>query len=385
MTLTTVSPAAAWEPVEGPVFNNPWGKTGARWKVVNHVLRAVESAPAGSRVLISSFLFDGKRAGDALVRARNRGVAVQVVFDGDDAVSPQARRVARHLNRDNVKAAPAPAKWGPDNSFVVHCKGSCRAGSANNHAKFYVFTRTGSARDVVMVSSSNLNKGGATKGWNDLYVAKSRPQMVEQYTSIHAEMAQDSPSDGDGYRELTSGPFTSRFYPKRRGGDPVMADLSKVSCRGATDGAGVNGRTAINVSMFAWNADRGERIARRLVRLDQLGCEVSVIYGAPSKIVRNILRDSARRGQIKLWDSRYDRNGDGIFDARVHHKYMLINGVYGNDRSAWRVHTGSQNWGRGTLRGGDENTLTVVSRGAYARYMDNWRFVRDVGARRIGR
>jgi phosphatidylserine/phosphatidylglycerophosphate/cardiolipin synthase-like enzyme len=385
MALAVAPPAAAWEPTGGPMFNNPWGKLGARWKIVNHVTRAINGARPGSRVLVSTFLFDSKASADALIEARNRGVQVQVVFDGDDADTHQARRVANRLNRDNVASAPAPAKWGRDNSFAVFCKGSCRAGQANNHTKFYVFTRTGTASDVVMVSSSNLNKGGAVKGWNDLYVAKSKPQMVKQYSGIHAEMAQDSPADGDRFRELVSGQFISRFYPKPRGGDPVMQDLSKVSCTGADGGAGRNGRTAINVSMFAWNGTRGEAIAKRLVRLDKLGCDVSVIYGAPSKVVRNILRDSARRGQVKLWDSRYDRNGDGLFDVRVHHKYMLINGHYGTDRSAWRVHTGSQNWGRGTLRGGDENTLTIVNRGAYAKYMKNWSFVRDNGARRIGR
>ena len=137
--------------------------------------------------------------------------------------------------------------------------------------------------------------------------------------------------------------------------------------------------------MFAWNNDRGMQIAKRLVQLDSYGCDVSIIYGAPSAKVRDVLRASARNGGVKLWDSRFDRDGDGIFEIRVHHKYMLINGVYGGDRSSWRVHTGSQNWGRGTLRGGDENTLTIVSRAAYGQYMSNWSFTAKYGARRIGR
>jgi phosphatidylserine/phosphatidylglycerophosphate/cardiolipin synthase-like enzyme len=136
--------------------------------------------------------------------------------------------------------------------------------------------------------------------------------------------------------------------------------------------------------MFAWNSDRGMAIAERLLQLDRYGCDVSIIYGAPSAKVRDVLRDSARRGGVKLWDSRFDRDGDGIFDVRVHHKYMLINGKYGTDGSSWRVHTGSQNWGRGTLRGGDENTLTIVNRAAYRQYMADWNYIARYGARRIG-
>lgn len=389
----TAPVAAAWEPAPGALFNNPKGDFDARWRIIHRIDQAVRSAPARSRIMFSTFLMDSRVSADALLAAHRRHVQVQIVMDGDDADTGQARRLARAFNRDNidpdtgeppVDAQGQPLKWGRDQSFVVFCKGSCRAGMANDHAKFYAFTQTGTAKDVVMVSSSNLNEGGAVRGWNDLYVIKDRPAVLQEYAAIHAEMAQDSPHDGDTYREFVNGPFTSRFYPKASGGDPVIEDLGKVRCRGVTAGAGHNGRTAINVSMFAWNSTRGMAIARRLVALDRLGCDVSIIYGAPSRVVRDYLIASARRGGVKLWDSRFDRNGDGLFDLRVHHKYMLINGVYGGDTSAWRVHTGTQNWGRGTLRNGDENTLNVALRSAYAAYLSNWRTVATTAARRIG-
>jgi hypothetical protein len=233
------------------------------------------------------------------------------------------------------------------------------------------------------VSSSNLNAGGAVRGFNDLYIVKGRPKMHADYATIHREMSRDVPA-GNRYRELRDGNLISRFYPKPKGGDPVMADLNKVRCRGATGGAGRNGRTAINVDMFAWNSDRGMTIARKLIRLDRDGCDVSIIYGAPSKEVRLLLSASARRGGVKLWDSRYDRNGDGVYDIRSHGKYMLINGNFGGNTSSWRVHAGSQNWGRGTLRGGDENTLTIVNRGAYGSYIQHWDMIARSYSRRIG-
>lgn len=375
--------AAAWEPSGGGTFNNPRGNHAARWKIINHVNKAVRSAKPGSTIMMSMFLMDSKPSADALIAARRRGVHVQLVFDGDDARTGQTRRMARIMNRDNKPKQPVPDRWGRDQSYVVFCKGSCRGGPHNNHSKYYVFTRTGTARNVVMVSSSNLNRGGASKGWNDLYVAKRNPRMVKQYASVHQQMAADRPA-GNRYRQLRSGRYLSRFFPKPKGPDPVMTDLGKVRCRGAGGGAGRGGRTAINVSMFAWNGDRGMAIARKLIRLDRDGCHVSIVYGAPSAKVRDVLKASAQRGGIKLWDSRMDRKNQGFFDLRVHHKYLLINGRYGSDRSSWRVHTGSANWGRGTLRGGDENTLNVVSRRAYRQYIRNWDHVVRTSSRRIG-
>ncbi len=389
--VVTVAPAAhAWEPAGGAVFNNPRGEFAARWRIVHAVNRAIQHAPKRSRIMVSSFLMDAKSSADALIAARRRGVAVQVVLDGNDGRTGQAKRMARALNRDNkprlkgVNDRGIPRKWGRDGSFVVFCRGTCRGhGDGNNHTKFYAFTKTGTARNVVMVSSSNLNKGGAGKGWNDMYVMKDRRTLLRQYATIHAQMARDRSLGKKNYRAFQAGNVTARFFPRPKGPDPVLGDLQKVRCHGATGGAGRNGRTAINISMFAWNNVRGMDIARRLVQLRRNGCQVSIVYGAPSAQVRDFLAASARRGGVKLWDSRIDRNDNGLFDLRVHHKYLLINGVYGGDRSSWRVHAGSQNWGRGTLRKGDENTVNIVSRKAYTQYIRNWDRVAKA-SRRIG-
>jgi phosphatidylserine/phosphatidylglycerophosphate/cardiolipin synthase-like enzyme len=389
-TLVVAPSANAWEPPGGGVFNYPQGGHAAAWRIVDTVDAAIKHAPKGSRIMVSSFLMDANRSADALIAARRRGVAVQLVLDGNDGRTGQTRRIARVVNRDNkprqkgVNKDGVPLKWGRDESFVVFCKGTCRGGGdGNNHTKFYLFTKTGSARNVVMVSSSNLNAGGAVRGWNDMYVMKDRLALLRQYASIHAQMAQDRSFGTKNYRQVQAGNITARFFPRPHGGDPVLSDLRQVRCHGATGGAGRGGRTAINISMFAWNSTRGMAIARRLVQLQSHGCYVSIVYGAPSAQVRDYLAASARRGGVKLWDSRVDRDEDGLFDLRVHHKYMLINGVYGGDRSSWRVHAGSQNWGRGTLRHGDENTINIVSRKAYTQYIRNWDSVVKV-SRRIG-
>ena len=443
LALSMPTASAYTEPPGGAVFNNPQGGRDAQFRIIQTVNKAIKGTRRGSRIQMSTFLMDSKVSTRLLLAARKRGVRVQVVMDGN-ARNPQSRRLARVLNRDNHKrvlSARALARHhravheqrrhlrrnhgtnkqvrrehartkhgkdrraerkhlrdkhaklrrprgrrvvgGPDRSYVKFCAKSCRHYGKPNHTKYFTFTQTGSVRNVVMVSSSNLNKGGALKGFNDLYVLKRKGTLVRDFAKVHAEMREDTSGDGDGFLRFRRGNITASFYPKPEGGDPVMASLRRVRCQGARGRAGHGGRTAINISMFRWNSERGTTIARKLVRLDRAGCDVAIIYGAPGRKVRKVLVKSARRGGVQLWDSRVDFNLDKAVDLRVHHKYMLISGRYGRDRTAWRVHTGSQNWGK-SLRAGDENTLTVLSRRAYKEYIHNWRFLSRKAARRVG-
>jgi phosphatidylserine/phosphatidylglycerophosphate/cardiolipin synthase-like enzyme len=128
--------------------------------------------------------------------------------------------------------------------------------------------------------------------------------------------------------------------------------------------------------MFYWKGERGDYLAGQLLDLAREGCRVSVIYGAPSIKLASRLREAARRRLITLFDSRWDINGDGYVDTRTHAKYVLVRGRYGQDKRAWRVLTGTQNWVAGSLGLSDENTLNIDSRSAYGHYVANWNRIR---------
>ncbi len=381
MTLGA-SAATAYAPAPGPKFNNPKGGTAAKYRLQLAVERAVRATPRGATILVTSFLMDRRESGAVLRAARHRGVHVQVVLDNDvrTAVSQRLKRV---LNRDNGRQG---LRWGPDQSYVVQCAGSCRSSGAkkNMHSKYYAFSRTGTSRNVVMVSSANLNRGSAALGWNDMFTMVRNPAMYRTFKNVHDEMARDR-RDGNPYVVQRTGRFETQFFPKPRStkaSDPTFRALARVNCRGVAGGAGRKGRTAINVNMFRWSGERGKYLAQRLINLDRNGCNVSAIYGAPSKDVARMLRRNASRGGINLYDSRDDRNGDGTVDMRVHNKYMLVNGNFGGDRSSWQVFTGSQNWGKGSLTGGDEVTLQITARSTYSKYMKHWNGVRSHSRRK---
>jgi phosphatidylserine/phosphatidylglycerophosphate/cardiolipin synthase-like enzyme len=379
MTVTP-SAQAAYSPAPGAVFNSPQGTATAKYRIASHILRAVDNAPRGSTIHIVSYLMDYSTAVTKLVAARNRGVGVQIVFDGDVATT-QSRTLASRFNADNLPPVGSRPTPGPDNSFVYFCQGSCRGGGRGNmHTKFYLFSKTGVASDVVMVGSANLNKGGAVGGWNDMYTVVGRPDLFTRYVKVFNEMSEDTANDHDPASDFTVGRYRSRFYPRTdvtHATDPVILDLSQVGCRTP---AGRNGRTLINISMFRISDTRGRYIVDRLLNLARQGCDVNIIYGAPSRDIVAYLKPFARRGLIRLYDSRWDRNRDGVPELRTHEKYMLINGRIGSDPSAAVVHNGSMNWGIGSLTAGDELLFTIYST-AWTSYYANWNFVRSQSRR----
>lgn len=423
------APASAYEPAGGGTFNvpDPWGSSKANYRIVNHVMRAIDRAQGPTEkypnptIFISTYLLDHTASVSALVRACRRGISVRVILDRD-IDNRNSRRLIRTLNGDNVRdrngdgkadskpdrgrcnrplkrgkssgsmAGPGASKpmtreqvlrsvervskaavtWGKDRSYVKRCKGSCRGAGGNMHSKFFLFSRTGKARHVVMVSSSNLNRGGAQAGWNDLYTIKDRPVTYRGFARIHRDMTDDRRA-GDKKVQIKDGPYTSRFFPMRKASkknDPTLRDLEQIRCRSAL------GPTRIHVSMFYWKGRRGDYLAGRLLQLARKGCRVSVIYGAPSRALAERLRNAADRRLINLWDSRWDFNDDGFSEVRTHAKYVLVRGNYRRNRSAHVVMTGSQNWVAGSLMRSDETTLNIERRRAYTEYLRNWKNIR---------
>lgn len=425
LVFVGVPPAGAYEPPNDPVFNvpKPWGSNAQKWRIDQTIVKAINKVPEWSdtsgdprpAIHIATYLLDYKPGVDAMIDACKRGDSVRVILD-EDIDTRISKRLIKALNSDNVKdedgdgtpdnkpksgpcgralnnrtaaddkpltdrqarlsvAAPTEdsVTWGGDHSYVKKCQGSCRGAGGNMHTKFYVFSQTGTAHDVVMVSSSNINKGGALLGWNDLYTMKDRPDTYDKYVAIHREMTDDDRAD-DKLNEFQDGPFTSRFFPMRHAGkrkDPTMQDLNKVGCHGPL------GRTQINVSMFYWAGSRGKYLLNKLLSLAHNGCHVSVIYGAPGHDVAAQLKNAAIHHVLDVFDSRHDFNHDGMSEIRTHEKYVLVKGRYGNDASSYQVWTGSQNWVAGSLSRGDELTLNIALQSAYRDYIKNWNTVRN--------
>jgi phosphatidylserine/phosphatidylglycerophosphate/cardiolipin synthase-like enzyme len=409
------------------IFNTPrpFGGKAANFRIVNRIKRAIVATPGKVKgrereaITIATYLMDHTPSVTALIDACRRGVKVRVLLDVGIS-NRNSRRLIRTLNGDNVRdadhdgepdspatrgpcnrplrnlqqgAAPGvpddgkmtlketfasvdaqlddPVTWGKDGSYVKRCNPSCRTNEGNMHTKMFLFSRTAAASNVVMVSSSNLNRGGAQLGWNDMYVIKGRPRTYGEYVRVHRLMTNGTPAPTNVI-QFIDGPYTSRFFPIRNAGrnkDPVLKDLNKIRCHSSI------GATRINISMFFWKGARGNYITDKLFSLARHGCRVKIIYGAPSRDMADRLRDAARRGLVSVYDSRWDFNDDGFNEVRTHCKYVLVRGSYeGKVKSV--VMTGSPNWVHGSLSKGDELTLNIELKSAYNAYLNNWQTLR---------
>lgn len=362
------SPAQAYAPQEGGSFNNPWGTDGAKERLLNKIQTAIRNTPRGATIRAAAYSNDRKDITDALIRAKRRGVNVQVLLN-DNWTSFQTKRLIKAFGSNVSKK-----------SFTRICKGSCRGRKGNLHSKFYLFSKTGSAEHVVMFGSANLTGFGAKTQWNDLYTSNNRQVLHSVFRNVFDEMKQDK-IRAHPFVSKSVGDFDLNFYPRydtTASDDPMMNTLRRVRCNGASGATGVGDHTMIRVNMYGWNGTRGIYLAKKVADLSRRGCDVRVIESSAGGRVVRILANNGV--QIKTADR--DRNNNGTTDVFTHAKWMIISGNYAQ-KAGWHVWTGSQNWSDRSLNG-DEVTVHIPRRGAFGDYQDNFSSVWRTHASWVG-
>ena len=342
-----------WEPASGATFNDP-ARYGSRRVIVSKIIRSVQNTARREKVRIATWNFDDRPATNALIAAKRRGVIVQVIVSG--AVSnANWRRLARVLNRNKG-----------DRSFAMQCTGGCRSRVKIMHSKVYLFSRVHKARRVTMIGSSNLTTPAGNRQWNDLVTTRSR-KVYRYMKGVFAEYAKDK-SLSKPFEKRRLGPYKIWVYPV---GDrnPQLSQLEKVRCRGATGGTGTNGRTKIRISVAGWFDAYGEDIAKRLRHLWDRGCDVRVVTTLAGRGVNRALKAGYGRGPVPQRELSWDRNFDGLPDRYLHQKSIAISGVYGRDRSASVVFTGSPNWSERASRSEEVWLRVLGKKGFTRRYM----------------
>jgi len=371
-----VAPAQAepYYPTTGGLFNVPRSTYENKTRIERNIYEAIRHARTGSYIKFAIYSFDRVNMADALIAAKRRGVHVQILLN-DHQVTHAMRKLRRVLGTKRTRK-----------SFFHICEQSCRSSAGALHSKIYLFSRTGAARDVVMVGSHNLTGNAINNQWNDLYTTYGRPSLYRAMESIFAEMVPDI-DKARRYRYITVGKKyqigVMPFWSPTPTHDPVMSILRKVRCRGATGGSGSNGRTVIRVSMHAWAGPRGKYLAERIRTLYANGCDVRVMYGMASAPVRRALRVVTTRGKVAVRADGFDSDGDDLIDKYSHQKYLLISGHYGKNTAARRVYTGSSNWSNAGVYG-DELIFGVTGIRVYTQWLRNFDYIWTYGSRPDG-
>lgn len=129
-TPQSASPPSA--PPAGVIFNDPTGSRARQYAIVTQVIRGIDASPPGTRITMAQYLYDLPTVTEALLRAHDRGVQVQVLVDS------RARSVALTQLRTSIGTNKQRS------SFVASCRQACMASAVSiMHAKFVLFSRTG--------------------------------------------------------------------------------------------------------------------------------------------------------------------------------------------------------------------------------------------------
>ncbi len=359
--LLTASPAAAYTPAEGGLFNNPWGNATAKNRLLTKITSTIRATPRGETIRIAAYSNDRKDVTDALIGAHRRGVHVQVLLN-DNWTSYQTRRLQKRLGSDIGKR-----------SFLRICKASCRGKRGNLHSKVYLFTRAGSAHHIVMFGSVNLTGYGAKTQWNDLYTTNDRRVLHNFFRDVFDQMKQDKPR-AYPYINRSVGDFDVNVFPRydtTASDDPMLTRLRRIRCSGATGATGVGDRTLLRINMYGWNGDRGVYLAKKVADLSRKGCDVRVLQSSAGGRVVQILANNG----VLIKTPDHDRNNNGKVDVFTHAKYLLVSGNFAR-KAGWHVWTGSQNWSDRSLNG-DEVTVHIPRRGVFADYRGNFDHIWD--------
>ncbi len=366
---TVLAPSAAaarYTPPSGVKVNNPLGGRRQRQAVVGHLIRTIDAVPQRGQVKIASWNIRSARVIDALVRAHDRRhVSVKVIIDRGNANPRKPNRGVDRLQRE-LRKHGNQTRRASQRSGVRRCVSSCRGRSGIAHSKFFLFSKAGAARRVVINSSSNATDLAASHQWNDAFTVRGRRQVYDAFRQVFAQMWRDRPV-AQGFRTTRAGDIRADFFPYRGRNtrqDPTLKVLDRVRCRSARNTS--DGRTRLHIAMTAWHGARGKRIASRVRTLQNHGCRVTIVYAVAGNEVLRILRRDGRR-PVPMRQVVQDFDGDGVYDRYLHMKVLTIKGHLGADRRATLTVNGSENWTPVALVS-DEATLKLTRPQVLHRY-----------------
>jgi len=368
-TAGAAEPVVGFSPTSGVLFNNPDGTFAQQMLLLDELGRSIDAAPPGSVIRIATYSLSYQPTADKLLAAFARGVQVRLIIDSH-AETDQIAQLRKKLGTSSSRT-----------SYLRTCRYGCMSAKPSFlHTKLYMFSTSGKAKKVTMISSANPAGGGGTEAWNNTYTIVGDLAIYNANLSNFNDMLKDV-TNPNYYRTASSGPYKVYFFP--RGGVDRKSDtynnvLNEVRCTGVAPGYGENGRTVIKIAMYRWTSLR-KNLAQRLWQLQDQGCNVQIIYSADTveqPVVAELLRSGGRNGRIGVYNGRLDRDGDGVLDLYIHSKYMLVNGAYGTRNNVKAVYTGSPNFTSNSLRESNETALRIGNDQVYDQFFANFKLIR---------
>ncbi|MFD7088995.1 phospholipase D-like domain-containing protein [Streptomyces sp. NPDC059896] len=367
----------------GAIFNDPAGTTAQRDRIRNHVVSLIDGSPAGSSIGLSLYTFTDDSVRKALIAAKERGVAVRALLDYKSHETVTAggeyENLAAALGTD--RARPSWVMSCPSNRS---CVGNRTIGSrAINHNKFFLFSRTGGAENVVVQTSANMTGTQRTDLFNNA-VTIADPGLYDNYAAYFSDQLKygaAGPGLATYYRtpsSATDPAYKTYFFPRRETSgtdyrkdpatDTVKLLLDKVACSS----------TRHSEVRMAANLFYRDQIASKLVAMKKAGCLVYLAgdgnpngggTGVPSlgRTVTSLVSGKLTQ-RVECWE---DPPTSGAPKIGLHSKYVLVKGTYEGVANKKIVWTGSHNYSWQALRSNDETLLKIDDAVIHDQYKAN--------------
>jgi phosphatidylserine/phosphatidylglycerophosphate/cardiolipin synthase-like enzyme len=342
-------PAPKTAPKTGPIFNSPVSGAAKQEAISSRIAGLIAGTPKGGQIAIAMYHFSSLDTAAQLIAAARRQVSVHVVLDHESTAFTAYKRLKRGLGGDTKKP-----------SWVVVCDEDRGCiGPEFNHNKFFLFSSTRGARDMVVQTSANATDAARDTQWNDALVLQN-PAVYAAYLAYFRDLTARRHSP-NYHRTVQAGKYRLDFFPWAKG-DPISQALDQVSCAGGT-------YIKLSLGHFTW-----EPIARRLWELDNAGCRVQVVFDIVGRAAIDAL--TKKGGKYGNPETRYLTEGGRT--TYVHSKYLLIDGLY-QGRPQKVVFMGSNNYTTVGFHGHDEAMITVADPQLESRYVGNFDAVFEHG------
>ncbi|MBT2406478.1 hypothetical protein J7I97_30490 [Streptomyces sp. ISL-87] len=372
-------------------FNDPAGTTAQQDAIRNQLISLVNRTPAGAEINGSMYLFTDGGVSNALISAKNRGVKVKLIVDGDAVADVGENGKATGSEYSTLAAATGLGTDLGADSWVLACPatrgcvGNRNLGGGDdgaiNHNKFLLFSKVGSTDNVVFQTSANLTTSQRRNLFNNaVTIPDAGSGLYASYLAYWQDLRTYGAS-GDGlatyYKTTDAGPYKTYFFPRQEKAgttystdastDTVVSLLNNVDC--------ASGSTKIRIGMYAFTRSQ---VADKLVQLKGAGCHVELLHNGEDGNLGSTVQDTIA-GRLdyvaKCAGTATDAAG-ATRDIGIHSKYMLIEGTYLGGANRKLVFTGSHNYTYPNLRSHDETLLKIDNASAYDVFTANFEAIK---------
>jgi phosphatidylserine/phosphatidylglycerophosphate/cardiolipin synthase-like enzyme len=374
-SVAVAAPAPPYSPRNSVAFNLPNGTRAQQYAIVTQIERSIDGSQKGSTIRIAHYSFDIPSTLNKLIAAHRRGVNVQMVIDRHE-VTAETKKLTTELGRNKTKL-----------SFVATCKRSCMSSKPSvMHAKFYLFSAVGTSKLVSMISSANLSNTNAATSWNNNQTIVGDAKIYASLNKYFVDMLADRDTPRY-FRTTSSGKYKLYLYPRAAAPNylAILDVLRHVKCKGTAKGYGSGGRTVVRVAMYSWSYPRRD-IANRLWTLHNNGCKVDVIYNSARtnrNVTKALLKRSTKYGTMKVYDAWKDKNHNGLPERYMHHKALIVNGIWFAKNNVKVTYTGSQNFTANATLDNNDIIFRIIDNATYNAYSKNLSYIESHSTKRV--